>query len=63
MPVKVIDENRRTINSYRSVAGKSKLSYTHMVAWAIVRAIDKVPAVNQAFSATGGESFRIVRDM
>ncbi|MEO5926945.1 MAG: multifunctional oxoglutarate decarboxylase/oxoglutarate dehydrogenase thiamine pyrophosphate-binding subunit/dihydrolipoyllysine-residue succinyltransferase subunit [Bryobacteraceae bacterium] len=61
MPVKVIDENRRTINQYRAAAGKSKLSYTHLVAWSIVRALDQVPALNQAYSATGGESFRIVR--
>ncbi len=61
MPVKVIDENRRTINEYQAARGKAKLSYTHLVAWAIVRAIDKVPALNQAYSATGGESFRITR--
>ncbi|MFM2125626.1 MAG: hypothetical protein RL328_2077, partial [Acidobacteriota bacterium] len=59
--VKVIDENRRLINDYRAAQGKSKLSYTHIVAWAIVRAIEKVPALNQAFSATGSDSFRIVR--
>jgi multifunctional 2-oxoglutarate metabolism enzyme len=61
MPVKVIDENRRTINEHRAVAGQGKLSYTHLVAWAIVRAIDHVPALNQAFSATGADSFRITR--
>jgi 2-oxoglutarate dehydrogenase E1 component len=61
MPVKVIDENRRSINEYRARVGKSKLSYTHLVAWGIVRALDQAPALNQAFSATGGESFRILR--
>ncbi|MEP7354144.1 MAG: multifunctional oxoglutarate decarboxylase/oxoglutarate dehydrogenase thiamine pyrophosphate-binding subunit/dihydrolipoyllysine-residue succinyltransferase subunit [Acidobacteriota bacterium] len=61
MPVKVIDENRRTINIHRSAQGLSKLSYTHLVAWAIVRALEKVPAINQAFSANGAESFRITR--
>ena len=43
MPVKVIDENRRLINQNRGEAGSSKLSYTHIVAWAIVRALDAVP--------------------
>jgi 2-oxoglutarate dehydrogenase E1 component len=61
MPVKVIEENRRLINDYRAAAGKSKLSYTHFVAWAIVRAVERVPALNQAFSASGNESFRILR--
>ncbi|MGH9647081.1 MAG: multifunctional oxoglutarate decarboxylase/oxoglutarate dehydrogenase thiamine pyrophosphate-binding subunit/dihydrolipoyllysine-residue succinyltransferase subunit, partial [Bryobacteraceae bacterium] len=61
MPVKVIDENRRLINQHRSATGQSKLSYTHLVAWAIVRAIETVPAVNQAFSERGEESFRVAR--
>jgi pyruvate/2-oxoglutarate dehydrogenase complex dihydrolipoamide acyltransferase (E2) component len=61
MPVKVIDENRRLINQHRAATGQSKLSYTHLVAWAIVRAIDAVPAINQAYSERGDESFRITR--
>lgn len=59
MPVKVIDENRRMINERRSMSGKSKISYTHIVAWAIVKAVEKVPALNQAYSENGDESFRI----
>jgi 2-oxoglutarate decarboxylase len=61
IPVKVIDENRRLINQHRSLTGASKVSYTHLIAWAIVRAIEKVPAVNQAYAERGGESLRIVR--
>jgi multifunctional 2-oxoglutarate metabolism enzyme len=59
MPVKVIDENRRLINERRQMAGKSKISYTHIVAWAIVKAVETVPALNQAYSENGDESFRI----
>ena len=59
MPVKVIDENRRVINERRSMSGKSKISYTHIVAWAIVKAVAKVPALNQAYSENGDESFRL----
>jgi 2-oxoglutarate dehydrogenase E1 component len=61
MPVKVMDENRRTINQHRSLHGQSKISYTHLVAWAIVRAIEKVPALNEAYSENGADSFRIRR--
>src|SRR6185503_20864244 len=53
LPVKVLDENRRAINTHRTAHGQSKLSYTHLVAWAIVRAIEKVPALNDAFSGNG----------
>src|SRR5579862_6329818 len=61
MPVKVIDENRRLINQFRADRGESKLSYTHLVAWAIVKAIEAVPAINQAYSERGEESFRVHR--
>ncbi len=45
MPVKVMDENRRADQSAsgRTGAGQSKISYTHLVAWAIVRALDRCP--------------------
>src|SRR5579863_8983040 len=61
MPVKVIDENRRLINQYRELAGKPKISYTQLVAWAIVRALEAVPALNQAYAERGTESFRVTR--
>ena len=62
MPVKVMDENRRAINQHRSLSGLSKVSYTHLVAWAIVRSLEKVPALNQAYSENGEGSFRIMHD-
>src|SRR5580698_8700409 len=62
MPVKVIDENRRTINQHRSANGESKLSYTHLIAWAIVKALKDVPAINQAYAEAGDQSYRITRD-
>jgi 2-oxoglutarate decarboxylase len=62
MPVKVIDENRRVINEHRSAAGQSKLSYTHLIAWAIVKAVGEVPALNQAFFEFDSESYRMTRD-
>jgi 2-oxoglutarate decarboxylase len=61
MPVKVIDENRRLINQNREQAEKTKISYTHLVAWAIVRALDKVPALNQAYGESDSGSFRVIR--
>ncbi len=61
LPVQVMDENRRAINHHRSSRGDSKLSYTHLVAWAVVRAIETVPALNDAFSDTGREALRIRR--
>ena len=56
MPTKALEENRRVINAHR------KLSYTHLIAWAIVKALEKVPALNQAYSESGSQSYRITRD-
>ena len=47
---------------HRAATGASKVSYTHLVAWAIVRALEKVPALNQAYSDSGHEASRILRD-
>src|SRR5579885_838548 len=62
IPVKVIDENRRLINHHRSLVGKSKISYTHLIGWAIVKAVAANPALNHAFAQnSAGEIFRILR--
>ena len=60
-PVKVIDENRRIINQHRTLAGKSKVSYTHLIGWAIVQALESFPGLNHAFLEKDGEAFRLVR--
>ena len=56
IPVKVIEENRRVINQHR------KISYTHLIAWSIVKALEKVPAINQAYSEESGQSYRLMHD-
>src|SRR5579884_3725921 len=61
LAVKVIDENRRVINQYRSIHGQTKISYTHLVGWAIVKALAKIPALNNAFVSQNGSTFKRVR--
>jgi 2-oxoglutarate decarboxylase len=61
IPVKVIDENRRILNEHRSLMHKSKISYTHIIGWAIVRALETNPTLNHAYAQVNGESFRAVR--
>jgi len=60
IPVKVIEENRRIINQHRSLIGKSKISYSHLLGWAIVQALRSFPSLNDAFAENGGEAFRMV---
>ena len=56
IPVKVIDENRRLINHHRSLVGKSKVSYTHLIGWAIVKSVRRTRRLNHAFAEQLGRT-------
>jgi multifunctional 2-oxoglutarate metabolism enzyme len=58
--VKVMDENRRIINQHRGLLGKSKVSYTHLIGWAIVRALEEQPVLNYAYVEKDGQPCRAV---
>jgi 2-oxoglutarate dehydrogenase E1 component len=62
IPVKVVDENRRLINHHRALVGKGKISFTHLIGWALVKAIKANPAVNHAYAESNGEPLRVVRN-
>ena len=62
IPVKVIHENRRIVNEHRALTGKSKISYTHIIGWAIVKAVRANPMLNHAYAETNGEPFRVVHN-
>jgi len=61
VPVKVIDENRHFINQHQTLHGLSKVSYTHLIGWAIVQALKKTPALNNAYALVDGKPHRVVR--
>jgi 2-oxoglutarate decarboxylase len=62
VPVKVVDENRRLINHHRALLGKSKVSYTHLIGWAIVKSVQANPSLNHAFASNAsGDLFRVVK--
>src|SRR5205823_8821257 len=58
--VKVMDENRRIINQHRTLIGKSKVSYTHLIGWAVIKALEDVPALNHAYAEKDGQPHRVV---
>jgi len=60
IPVKVMDENRRIINQHRTLVGKSKVSYTHLIGWAILKALEDFPGLNHAYGESNGQPARIV---
>jgi multifunctional 2-oxoglutarate metabolism enzyme len=59
--IKVLDENRRWINRQRESQGKAKTSYTHFIAWAIIKGLEKFPQMNDGYDEAEGEAFRLRR--
>src|SRR5690349_3252020 len=57
--VKVMDENRRIINQHRTLVGSSKVSYTHIIGWAIIRALEDLPGINHSYAEKEGQPFRV----
>ena len=62
IPVKVLEENRRIINNHLALSGQPKASYTHIIAWAIAKAIKEQPRLNSAFVEQDGQPARIDRE-
>jgi len=62
IPVRTLEENRRVLNRQREAAGLGKVSFTHLVAWAILRALDTFPRMNDAYAEVDGQPHRIQRD-
>ncbi|HZK76413.1 MAG TPA: multifunctional oxoglutarate decarboxylase/oxoglutarate dehydrogenase thiamine pyrophosphate-binding subunit/dihydrolipoyllysine-residue succinyltransferase subunit, partial [Candidatus Kapabacteria bacterium] len=61
VPVKLLDENRRVINEHLALQNRGKVSYTHVVAWAILRAMDNFPQMNDGYILTKDGPARIAR--
>jgi len=55
--VKLLEENRRLINQYFVRVGKKKLSFTHIVAYALVQVLKKFPELNNSFIVSGGKPY------
>ena len=62
IPVKALEENRRVINNHLSLTGQSKASYTHVIAWAIVKATRDYPRMNSGFTMLDGQPARVDRE-
>lgn len=59
IPVKALEENRRLINKSLANRRRAKISFTHVFAWAIVRALVKYPRLNDTFAMVDGQPARV----
>jgi 2-oxoglutarate decarboxylase len=62
IPVKALEENRRVVNNHLTLNGQPKASFTHIIAWAIVKAVKQQPRMNSAFVEQDGQPARIDRE-
>ncbi len=63
VPAKLLEVNRAMINGYRARTGLGKVSFTHLIGYAIVRAIaDAVPAMNNSYAVGVDGKPRLVRN-
>ena len=53
VPVKLMAENRALINDHQRHVGGHKVSYTHMIAWAVVKGLRQFPSMNTTYRREG----------
>jgi 2-oxoglutarate dehydrogenase E1 component len=61
IPIKLLDENRRLINEHLRTAGR-KVSYTHLIAYAMLKALGRMPQLNDSYEQREGAAFRVRRE-
>jgi 2-oxoglutarate decarboxylase len=61
IPVKLLEENRTLINNHLRKTEEGKISFTHIISWAILKAVKKHPAINNAFTIIDGKPHLIER--
>ncbi len=63
VPAKLLEVNRKVINGYRSRSGMGKVSFTHLIGFAVVRAVaDAVPVMRNAYAEGSDGKPRLVRN-
>src|SRR5699024_8603937 len=62
LPMKMLIEDRIIINRHLLQEGEPKASFTHFIAWAIVRALEKFPNLNNSFIEVDDTPHKVTPD-
>jgi multifunctional 2-oxoglutarate metabolism enzyme len=63
VPAKLLEVNRKVINGFRARTGQTKISFTHLIGYAIVRAIaDEVPAMKNTYAEGADGKPRLIAE-
>ncbi len=62
MPVKLLEENRKVINESLLSRALGKVSFTHIIGWAIIKATKEYPSMNNGYGIVDGKPSRLESD-
>jgi 2-oxoglutarate decarboxylase len=62
IPVKLLEENRRIINRHLQDNDRGKASFTHLIAFALLRALEQFPQMNDGFDVVDDQPVRLKRE-
>ena len=52
---KLLEVNRQILNNHLNRVGHGKVSFTHLIAYAIAKAVQKIPAMNSGYGVVDGK--------
>jgi 2-oxoglutarate dehydrogenase E1 component len=55
VPAKLLEVNRQILNNQLARTGSGKVSFTHLIAYAVLRALADFPALNSAYATEDGK--------
>jgi 2-oxoglutarate dehydrogenase E1 component len=55
VPARLLEVNRKVLNGYMGRTGQGKVSFTHLIGFAVVRAVATVPNMNSTFTRDGDQ--------
>ncbi|MDQ4064944.1 MAG: multifunctional oxoglutarate decarboxylase/oxoglutarate dehydrogenase thiamine pyrophosphate-binding subunit/dihydrolipoyllysine-residue succinyltransferase subunit, partial [Actinomycetota bacterium] len=54
IPAKLLEENRRIINRYLAARARGKVSFTHLIGWAVLKGLEAHPAMKASYAEVDG---------
>ncbi|MEX0662059.1 MAG: multifunctional oxoglutarate decarboxylase/oxoglutarate dehydrogenase thiamine pyrophosphate-binding subunit/dihydrolipoyllysine-residue succinyltransferase subunit [Balneolaceae bacterium] len=60
LPMKMLTEDRAIINRHLLKNGEPKASFTHFIAWAVIKAIKEFPSINSYYTNKDGDHYRVI---
>src|SRR5205085_10593258 len=62
VPAKLLEENRRVVNRYLAGGAGGKVSFTHLIGWAVVNALEAVPAMKRSYVEAEGRPYAVTAE-